>query len=189
MPMRLFIALELPAALRDPLTAFLSRQDRVGGLRWGAAAQLHVTLWFLGEVDESRVLRICEIVASAATEIAPIEVRLSGLGVFPTIERPRVLYAALDDPRGGCEQLRERMTAPLEAEGFMRDEREFTPHITLARCNDARGRRQLGEILADSTNGLMDADATLDECVMFQSVLRPSGAEYVALCRATLGAR
>ena len=101
--MRAFIAIELDQAARAALVRVLdAEQTRSRGLRWVAPHQLHVTLKFLGDIDESRLPEIERIMCAASAAVAPFRLMLGRVGCFPSTRDPRVLWIAADDPHGNC---------------------------------------------------------------------------------------
>ena len=135
--LRLFVAASLPADQLEWL------EDRGGGLkrtwpqaRWTVSANRHLTLKFLGATDAGLLRSIEAACGDAATEREPAEVRLDGLGIFPSPRRARVLWVGLDDPSGLLPSLAgalDRMLAPL---GYASEKRRFSPHVTLARFRE-----------------------------------------------------
>jgi 2'-5' RNA ligase len=130
---RLFVALHPPATVR---TALLALMGGIAGARWQSDAQLHLTLAFLGEVDEDMAMRVDA--ALGAIDSAAIDVSLSGIGTFGTPDRPKALWIgaqpsdALAALAAKVEQACRRAGAPLER-------RAFVPHVTLARLNRSSG--------------------------------------------------
>lgn len=140
---RLFIALNLSAELRGALhdatatlRAAVSRQGR-----WVAPDNLHLTLKFLGDCPVSQIARIEESLAGAASASAPARLGIAGVGAFPNIRRPRVVWIGVEpDPK--LELLQHDVETACAALGYQMEGRPFRPHITLGRIQDAE-RTQL----------------------------------------------
>jgi 2'-5' RNA ligase len=189
--MRLFFAVDLPEDLADPLAALQAEFGAAEGLRVTDPEQAHVTMQFLGEVDTAGAeangdgrLRDVKRAGAAAVDAAaldPFEVEVGGLGVFPSPEYISVLWTGV---REGGDQLT-RLQAALEAEtvdlGFEPDEHDFTPHITLARMDDARGKDLIQEALRerDPTVGRFE----VSELRLKRSTLTDEGSEYDTVAR------
>jgi 2'-5' RNA ligase len=178
--MRLFIALSLPDEVQGELARV---QSRLRGLpvRWAAPTGIHLTLQFLGEVAEQRAPALLE--ALAALPAAPFELRLDGVGAFPSLGRPRVVWAGLGGDLAALSRLQAAVlgaTAPL---GFAPEERPFRPHLTLGRVRQEAGpeeRRALGRAVERA--GPPAALAwEAGGPTLFQSALTPAGAVYTAL--------
>jgi 2'-5' RNA ligase len=184
--MRCFVAAELDAALRAPLVRLL-RQDlpRTRAVRWCTEQQLHVTLKFLGEVRDGQLPAVCDAVTAAAQSIQPFQLRLSGLGCFPSARNPRVLWCGVEDATDGCARWLEQADPLFEALGFPRETRAFHPHVTLGRSRGPDGaevmRRALSELAAPSTGNM-----TVEQVVLFESQLSPQGARYTPRLKAPL---
>ena len=128
------MALALPAAVKDELArAIASLEQHVAGARWVPKENLHLTLAFLGRVDDERVGEISSAIAAAVERHVDFTVRVGELGAFPSVRRARVVWAGLDDPTTGIAGLAESVGEALEPLGFPREKRAFAAHVTLAR--------------------------------------------------------
>lgn len=178
--MRLFIALELPADVRAELAA---AQARLSGhpLRWVAPAGIHLTLQFLGEVDDGLAPSV--LAALAALEVAPFSLSLAGLGAFPTARQPRVVWVGLGGDTGALAALQAAVGAATAPLGFTPEARPFRAHLTLGRARpDAApaALRALGEALARVAPP-PPLSWTAGAPALFQSTLTPQGARYTRL--------
>ncbi len=185
--MRTFIAVELEPALREPLVKLLRKDlPRDRSVRWCAENQLHVTLKFLGEIDDGQLAGVGEVVRDVCARTEPFSIRLGGLGCFPSLRSAHVLWCGLEDATAGCRHWVELADPLLEKLGFEREMRAFTPHITLGRSKARGGARVLQralEILASPAAGEM----RVQQIVVFESRLLPTGAEYRPVFTAALG--
>jgi len=182
---RAFIAVDLDPGIKERLQALVGdlRATRAD-VRWIEAGGMHLTLKFLGEIDDGRALRVREILASVASRHHPFSLRLEGTGAFPTETRPRVLWAGCDaGPQLAA--LQEELDRSLAAEGFEREARAFTPHLTLGRVKGpGRIDKAMAELARhrDEHFGAM----TVAKIILFESQLRPQGAEYRSVAEAAL---
>ncbi len=120
--------------MKDELArAIASIEQHVPGARWVPKENLHLTLVFLGRVDDERLAEISNAVADALQGHVDFSVRLGELGAFPSVKRARVAWAGLDDPTQGLAGLADSVGGTLEPLGFQREARAFRPHVTLAR--------------------------------------------------------
>jgi 2'-5' RNA ligase len=124
---RLFVAIDLPPAQRDRIQSICSG---LPGTRWTPAGQIHLTLRFIGEVDDSLFRQITDTLAKIRTE--PLTLTIKGLGHFPPRRLPRVLWVGLEK-NDRLLQLRNRIETALVRIGLEPEERKFAPHITIAR--------------------------------------------------------
>ena len=125
--MRLFIAIELPADLKRALGRL---RVEIPGARWVPAEQIHLTLAFLGEVEDAALGRLVEELSRI--QASGFELCFTGTGCFPGRRRPRVLWVGLK-PQAHLIDLESRVRAVVLASGIPQEERPFSPHITLAR--------------------------------------------------------
>ena len=182
--MRLFVALEIPSAVRDNLAALIEElrvADAAGAkhkARWVRAENLHVTLKFIGNVDTSKLDAIRAGLAEVSSGSA-VELRFRGLGFFPNEKRPRVLWAGID-ASADLAPLAARLDARLEKLGIPRETREFAPHLTLARFDSPGISDKL--LAAARENVTREFGAfRISEFHLFESKTRPAGAEYMRL--------
>ncbi len=186
--MRTFVAVELEPALHEPLVRLLAEscpKDRE--VRWCMPNQLHVTLKFLGEVDDVKLAGACEVVRAVSAGLTPFPLRLTHLGCFPHPRAPRVLWCGLDDPAGGCQRWLASADPGLEALGFPREERSFTPHVTLGRSKGPGGGRVMQRVL-NTPVAFPTTAMQVRQMIVFESLLLPAGAQYRPVCMAPLGA-
>lgn len=176
---RLFIAVDPPAELRERLSAW-ARDQRGGshGVRLVPPANVHLTLAFLGERDSGEIDAIVRAMAGAAQSGRAEDLSIGEPLLLPP-RRPRVLAATVVDPSGRLTELRDQLAEALRIEIGWSEARAFRPHLTLARLSrDARPPRELAPL----PRGEFDAE----ELVLFRSHLEPSGARYEAIERARL---
>jgi len=183
--MRLFIAVELDEAIRKKLA---EAQERLRAARcsvkWVKPELMHLTLRFLGEVDEGRIPQLEEAMASGAAGIAPFGVTVAGLGAFPERGAPRVLWVGIRD-NGSLATLNSRLETGVRHLGFAPEDRPFSAHLTIGRVKDPRGANALrGPLTAAAATDF--GSCTITELLLIQSVLSPSGPTYTPLRRQKL---
>jgi 2'-5' RNA ligase len=100
---------------------------------WVAPGNLHLTLKFLGTVPETRIDAIVAALTQSGLDLRPFEAQIRGLGAFPSGTRPRVIWAGVTDGATEMVELARRVDAALAELGFAREERPFSPHVTLGR--------------------------------------------------------
>ena len=176
--MRLFIALDIPAEIRARLTEFMERARLLApNARWARVEGLHVTLKFIGHVDDVVVEQIK--VALASIKAAPFEVNFGGVGFFPNPNAGRVFWAGVD---GGdhLPRLASTIDAALEKLGFARETKPYHPHLTLARTS-SRPLRELKPLLSDPPPQF--GTMTAREFFLYQSQPQKGGSKYTKLER------
>ncbi len=177
--MRLFVAMDIPEDVRSSLAA-LAAKLRIAcrNARWTRIEGLHVTLKFIGETSAEKTEMI-KLALAAIPCRAPISINFRGLGFFPNERRPRVLWAGIE---GGTElaALAAAVETSLEPLGIAREERAFSPHLTLARFDTPRGLDALHAAI-EKAGPFEFGGTTAKEFHLYQSVLKPGRAEYTRL--------
>ena len=176
--LRVFVGVPVGAAVAERISAV---RNEFGGeaVRWAPAENLHLTLKFLGDVEEAQVVAIRSALREALAGTAGFGVTARGLGVFPDARRPRVLWIGLAAPE--LAQVAGRVDRALEPLGVERAATRFRPHATIGRWRRPEpGAVRLGEELTrwrDREFG----EFRMDAVTLFQSTLRPAGATYSPL--------
>ena len=182
--------MELPPEARARAAAHAaSLRERFKEVRasWPRAENLHLTLKFLGEIEEARVALLSAAAARSAEESEPFELTIEGAGAFPPRGAPRVLWLGVTDAAGGLARLQGRLEAECAGSGFKREERPFHPHLTLARLRAPQGARALAQFHEET--GFAPAAFRVAELVVMRSELGPGGSRYTPLSRHRLGPR
>jgi 2'-5' RNA ligase len=161
-------------------------------VRWVEPANIHLTLKFLGDVPEARIVEISQAIQTVAAGATPFSFELAGLGCFPNTQRPNVVWVGVQEPAGRLARLQENVESALERLGFAREGRGFSPHLTLGRVRregrpaDIAAVGQAIEKRRDKVTSVGRQEiATI---TLFKSDLRPDGPIYTALAEMTLGA-
>ncbi|WP_224448170.1 RNA 2',3'-cyclic phosphodiesterase [Haloprofundus salilacus] len=184
--MRLFVSIDLPPTLADAIAAVQDEFRDAAGLRFVDREQAHLTLKFLGETDEKRLDEIEEAVESAVdvAGVDPFEATVGGLGVFPSIDYISVVWLGIESGGERVTRLAEAVERETTALGFEPESHEFTPHVTLARMDDARGKDVVRRVVreTDPTVGTF----RVEQVRLKESVLGPDGPEYSTVRRVAL---
>jgi 2'-5' RNA ligase len=181
---RLFVALEIPSAVRDNLAALINdlraadASSSKSKARWERPENLHVTLKFIGNVDPGKLDAIRAALADICSSRV-VELRFRGLGFFPNEKRPRVLWAGID-ASPNLRPLADEIDARLEKLGIPRETREFSPHLTLARFDPPGVSEKLRAAVQENAAREFGVVRT-SEFHLFESKTRPTGAEYTRL--------
>ena len=188
---RLFIALELPAALRAALTHEQERLQAAGlHASWVRPPGMHLTLHFLGDTPLTALKRIEAACVQAAARVPPLRLLAEGLRCFPSARRPRVLVTNVKGDVQQLKRLHQRLDRRLDHLGLRLDSRSYRPHVTIGRF-----RRPLrGAPLTVLQQALATPPVSYGEFVaegveLFRSELRPGGAVYTSLATAALQGR
>jgi 2'-5' RNA ligase len=180
---RLFIAVELPEGALRAIGAVqndLKKRLPERALRWVRPEGIHLTLQFLGDVEQDRVDALKDALARAAADRRWIDLAIEGLGCFPNPRHPRVLWLGIGGEIAKLRLLQQAVEAGTKPLGFQPEGRPFSPHLTLARVQRNASRADVGKIGAAVERGGVGrvADFPADGVSLIRSQLRPSGAEY-----------
>ena len=198
--LRAFIAVQLSDALKRQIGSVQAELNRElsGSARGGKAVKIgwvqpegiHLTLKFLGDIQEAQVDALREILSKAAASARPFTLEARGLGAFPNPRAPRVIWLGLHGKSEDMAEL-QRLQAAVEdgaaALGFAKEARAFTPHLTLARIRDRVEAGALEPVLTAQQNRAVGKFAA-SSVELIKSELRPSGAVYTTLVEVPFGA-
>jgi 2'-5' RNA ligase len=181
---RLFVALEIPAAVRDNLATFLNDMRELSDqlaekrVRWVRPENLHVTLKFMGEVADTKLDGIRTALSTVHFD-APFGLLLRGLGFFPDEKRPSVLWTGLDASTN-LPALAADIDRALAPQGIEREKRAFVPHLTLARLTAPSLHQKLLAAIRENSEREFGSFQTR-EFHLIKSTLKATGAEYATL--------
>jgi 2'-5' RNA ligase len=185
--MRVFIAIELDRGIRQRLCSLQESLGIAGnGVRWLTPEQMHLTLKFLGEAPDEDIAGVCDALREIAEETPPFNFEVAGAGCFPKSGPVRIVWAGINEPTGRlavCQQLYEDVFAGL---GFKQEHRAFAPHLTIGRVRESALSPRLREAVTRHGD-FRCGRQVVEEMVLYQSVLKREGAEYVSVCRCPLG--
>jgi 2'-5' RNA ligase len=184
---RAFVAIEIAPQIIERISAVIEQlAPRIAGIRWVGAGNFHLTLKFLGNIDERQVEPIGAALAEALRPFPRLTINAKGLGVFPDPRRPRVMWVGLVGSQ--LSLLKAKVESALTPLGFAPEQRIFTPHLTIGRWRqDARAERTLERVLGEWREHEFGA-TTVREVILFQSELKTAGAIYHRLKVVTLNA-
>jgi 2'-5' RNA ligase len=186
-PIRSFIAIELPDAVLSRLDTVQQELKSEGlKVRWVRPQNIHLTLNFLGNVDPADVEKIDAAMAAAVGDFAPFRLKLGGMGVFPGIRRPRVIWVGLGGEMSALQNLQRSLAERLATIGFPKEKKSFKAHLTLGRVREAVNPNSIRQLLQNYSD-LGNQNFRVDRIILFKSDLKPSGAVYSHLEQANLG--
>jgi len=185
---RAFIAVGLPADVRDALQEEQRRLAEQLQIGWTRPASMHLTLHFLGQIGWDQARRVADAMQSCTQQQPPFRIRCVGLGVFPNERKPRTLWAGIDDPEPLVE-LQHALRTPLRRCGIRTERRRYRPHLTLARIRRPLERQRLSFLVrtledVDREYGAIE----VQEVHLFRSDFLPTGVQYTVEATAVLGA-
>lgn len=187
--LRTFIALDLGKAIRERLVSLQNNLAKsVAGVKWVEADNLHVTLLFLGEVDERDLPALCKAVEDVTRSLPAFSITVGGAGCFPNARRPHVFWAGVMEGAEDVVALHDALEPPLLELGcYRREDRKYTPHVTLGRLKSDQAPTGLAAALV-KLESWQAGDAKVSEVHVMSSELTPQGPSYTVLSRAKLSA-
>ena len=189
--MRLFLAVELDAAVRRNastlITDLAKKLDRAGGrsVGWVKGDNLHVTVRFLGDVEEARTMALVDALREPV-RVAPFDLDVNGVGAFPPVGPPRVIWLGISAGQDSLARIYADLEARVEALGFEPEDRPYRAHLTVGRVKSplpGRPRDVLGEM------GLRPVGRChVERVTLFESRLSSRGPTYVPVTSVALKA-
>ncbi|HEX8774228.1 MAG TPA: RNA 2',3'-cyclic phosphodiesterase [Pyrinomonadaceae bacterium] len=180
--LRVFFAIRLPAEIRA------RAEEHMADLRslmpdvragWERGEKLHITMKFLGNVEQPRVAALGDAATRAAQSVSAFGLRIEGAGSFPPRGPARVLWLGVADDSGALARLHRRLEEECEGMGFAREARPFHPHITLARLRRPAGAQRLAALHREK--GFASSEVAVAHLVLMRSELGPGGSRYTVL--------
>jgi RNA 2',3'-cyclic 3'-phosphodiesterase len=187
-PWRMFIAIELPAIIRENLIAHINHlRQAFPEVRasWSREENLHLTLKFLGDIPVKRVEGLSGATGRAARSFPPFELALNGCGAFPLKGQPRVLWIGIEDQSASLARLHRALEDECVAARFERDTRPFHPHLTIARLRERAGAHQLATLHKASPTAAQLI--TVSDLSVVRSELRSEGSRHTIVERHRFG--
>jgi RNA 2',3'-cyclic 3'-phosphodiesterase len=186
--LRLFVAVDLSAEARE---AVAGEQQRIAAamsgsrssLKWVNPEQAHLTLVFLGNVDAPRVAGVVEAIGRDV-DLAPFEMVLEGIGVFPSRGAPRVLWLGIAGGAPELTLLQREIAARAGGLGIALEDRRFSPHLTIGRWRESRPADRERAVGGGRKGAL--ARVRVEAATLYESKLSPAGAAYTPLAHANL---
>jgi 2'-5' RNA ligase len=184
---RTFIALPIEAPIRRRLNALQAEFGEADeAIKWVGQENLHVTLLFLGEVDDRELVNVCRAVKGVAEGFPSFPIEIGHVGGFPNLRRPRTLWVGIEEGKDEAIRLHDQIEDALIRQGaYRREEREFTPHVTLGRVRSGEVTPALAAKLTQESGWTGGRQRTTEVHVM-GSELGPEGPTYTILSREKL---
>jgi len=184
--LRSFIAIELPEAVKSALSEFQQELEKCGAdVRWVKPEGIHLTLKFLGNINDKDVDRIVKTVEGTCKKYTAFNLEIAGAGVFPNKKTPRVLWVGITG-NGAFAKLQQEIEDAMASMGFEKENRKFVPHLTLGRFRSSIGKEALLdkiELQKDNKFGVIDVKTVS----FMKSDLSPAGAKHTRVAEILLG--
>lgn len=183
--MRTFVAIELPRELTSQIDQLQTNLRKTkADVSWVKPQNVHITLKFLGEAREEKIEEIYQAVEKSVVGIKSFMVNLQGLGGFPTLKRPRVIWIGVEKGKEILAELYPKVEEEFFKIRFAKENRNFTPHLTIGRVKSLKNLENLASEINKTT--FETEDFKIQEVVVMKSTLLPTGAVYTPLRKVLL---
>lgn len=177
--LRAFIALELSQEIKQAIADYVAPLRALdNGLSWTKAENVHLTLKFLGDVPKPQIEKVAAALREVCASFAPIAAEIIGSGVFPNEHRARVLWIGMKESTGKLVELAQRIENECRRLGFEKEERTFSPHLTIGRVKEGKAANL---VKALREQPFPARQIVLEECTLMKSELHAKGSIYTAL--------
>lgn len=182
MGIRSFLAFELPPEIKEQIGT-VSKELKKSALpvRWVKVDNIHLTIIFLGSVNEDAIDDIKEKVHRVVKGFSVFKTRLSGIGVFPNWRRPRVIWVGLNGETERLSRFRDELQTELKVFGIREEKRPFSPHLTIGRFKGILDWDEELKLILDKYHDISSDLQHLNELILFKSALKPDGPVYTKM--------
>jgi len=184
---RTFIAIEIETKVKDDIAVWQSKLKKVAdGVKWVDKNNIHITLKFLGNIEESQITDIKKAIEKSIEGIKSFEIEIKGEGCFPNINRPRVIWIGVERGKDILKEIAKNLENECEKLGFKKEKRPFSPHLTIGRVKRfMKSLTMLRKFLEE--NDFPAKKFTATEIVLMKSDLKPTGPVYTPIEKIKLG--
>jgi 2'-5' RNA ligase len=174
---RTFICIEIPELIKERIDRLQATLRAIEAqVSWTKPSNIHLTLKFLGGVEASRIADVCKAVERASSGISRFEVEVGGAGCFPSPRNPRVLWVGFSVVPESLKRLYANIDQELAQEGFPREKRKVSPHLTIGRIRTPHNAPRVADALI--ANGFEPETFKATEVIVMRSDLKPTGSIY-----------
>lgn len=179
--MRVFIAIELESSIKENIARIQTRLKVIQGkIKWVEPSSVHLTLRFLGEIEEEKLEKVHQITQELGKRVPPFKIEVKGMGVFPGFSSPRVIWIGARDTSGELGKMAAWLEEALVREGFVREKRKWKAHLTLGRVKFLKESERLRELIQkemETEAGKME----VKDITIMRSQLTPKGSIHTSL--------
>ena len=181
---RVFAAIELSSKMQNRIEKQIQQLKAAvpeNKASWSRTENIHLTVKFFGNVQQNKIARISDAAARVVKQLGKFEIHIGNTGVFPKVSQPRVLWIGVTDHTGELSRLQQLFEAECAVEGFEKETRDFSPHLTIARLRRPEGAKALAE--TNQKLGFESMSVEVNDLVVFRSEPSGKGSKYTALSR------
>ena len=187
--MRAFIAVELSKECKDYLTrveSLFKKSD--ADVKWVAPDNLHITLKFLGDINEEQANKLITAITDIASKHKQFTLKLGPAGAFPSIRSPRIIWIGVPKGDNELQEIAQEIEINAVKAGIPEENKPFSSHITIGRTRSGLNREKLIQLLDSSTKGLTEEtpESIVKNITLYKSTLTSKGPIYEILAQANL---
>jgi 2'-5' RNA ligase len=181
MTIRVFIAIEIDSGIKDRLSEYLNQLKKTGAsVKWVAPENIHLTLKFIGYIEEETLPALNKIISDAVSCLGPFSISIGNIGAFPNFKKPRVVFVCVQDKVNNLLNIYERLDKDIEKLGIKRESKKHVGHITLGRIKSQKNISKLTSVLNSGTKCSFGLEK-VSYISLMQSKLTPAGPIYTKL--------
>ncbi len=181
--MRTFIAIEISKDIIEKINNFIFKTYQEidkNKISWVKKENLHITLKFLGEINENQIEIVKNVLKYIAKDVEDFFISLEGLGLFPNLKSPRVIWIGIKKGEEKLKFLSNIINENLSKYGFLKEEKEFASHLTIARIKKIKSINEIINYFEKYKNQFFGI-SKVKNITFFQSILKPEGPEYFVI--------
>jgi RNA 2',3'-cyclic 3'-phosphodiesterase len=176
--MRLFVSIEIPGKIKSKISKMVEKlKNHLTPVKWMENKNLHVTLKFLGWVEDEKIGKLMECLKKSVKGLKPFELSFAGIGYFPDRKHPRVIWVGTEDGSEKVKRLADKIDGAAAAKGFREEEKEYTSHLTIGRIKEKIDTDALTKYISEH-EGSKFGKFRVDHISLMKSTLRRSGPIY-----------
>ena len=181
MTVRVFIAIEINSEIKDKLSEYLSKLKMTGAdVKWVSPENIHLTLKFIGYIEKEALTNLNEIINDAVSGIDPFSISISNIGAFPSLNKPRVVFACVQERGNNLLRIYEKLDKGVGQLGIKKESKKYVGHITLGRVKSQKNISKLKNTLNVGAECFFGREK-VTSLSLIQSRLTPTGPLYTRL--------
>jgi 2'-5' RNA ligase len=181
MAIRVFVAIEIDSEIKNKLSEYLSRLKRTGAdVKWVSPENIHLTLKFIGYIEKETLIDLNKIINDTVFGIGPFSISIGNIGAFPSLEKPRVVFACVEERGSNLLRIYEKLDKGVELLGIKKESKKYVGHITLGRVKSQKNIFKLKNALNSETECYFGLEK-VTSLSLIQSKLTPTGPIYTKL--------
>ena len=185
---RVFVAIKISDKAKREVSSYIKTlEDGFKNLRvgWVKDEKLHLTLKFLGDIEDEKLLSLENAVRQVSQDISNFKLKISEIGVFPNPRKPRILWLGIEDAGNNLSKAKKSLEEKCSKFGINKEKRNFKPHLTIARIRQSQKSKKL--VKTHLQNKFEPVEFEVSEIVIYESKLLPTGSVYSVLAEYKLG--